>query len=311
MKKLNRRQFLKGTVALGAATLTVSASKAEAAPKNVLSPDRMGVLVDTTACVGCRQCEFACKSAHHLPTGTLESYSDRSVFNTQRRPSDAALTVVNEFRTGKDELPTNVKVQCMHCDHPACVSACIVGAFTKEENGSVIWATEKCIGCRYCMVACPFQVPAFEYQKAIQPLIAKCDFCFNRTKEGKLPACVETCPVETLTYGPRSELVRIAREKIKRSPDRYISHIFGEHEVAGTSWMYLAGSEFTELGFPKLPATSAPGVSEKIQHGIFASYFPPVFYYSLIGSVMWLSKKRHDREEAERHQEEQKEDRHA
>ncbi|MCK7521497.1 MAG: 4Fe-4S dicluster domain-containing protein [Ignavibacteriales bacterium] len=92
--------------------------------------------------------------------------------------------------------PLNVKVQCMHCDHPACVSACIVGAFSKQENGAVIWDTDMCIGCRYCMVACPFQVPTFDYDKAIQPNIHKCDFCFERTKEGLLPACVEICPVE-------------------------------------------------------------------------------------------------------------------
>ena len=75
----------------------------------------------------------------------------------------------------------------MHCDHPACVSACIVGAFSKEENGSVVWDTDKCIGCRYCMVACPFQVPAFEYHKAIQPEIRKCDFCFKRTQGEPTP----------------------------------------------------------------------------------------------------------------------------
>ena len=129
----------------------------------------------------------------------------------------------------------------------------------------------------------------------------------DTTHPAKLPACVASCPMESLVYGPRNELIRIAREKAKREPDRYIRHILGEREVAGTSWLYLAGSEFTELGFPKLSEHSAPGVSEEIQHGIFASYFPPVFYYSLIGSVMWLSKKRRTREEEER----AKEDDHA
>jgi formate dehydrogenase iron-sulfur subunit len=147
--------------------------------------------------------------------------------------------------------PVNVKVQCMHCDHPACVSACIVGAFSKKENGSVVWDTDKCIGCRYCMVACPFQVPSFEYDKALDPEIRKCDFCFDRTKEGKLPACVNICPVEALTYGPRSELIKIAREKIKKYPDRYIDYIYGENEVGGTSWLYLSGQDLVKTkAFP-------------------------------------------------------------
>ena len=209
-----------------------------------------------------------------------------------RRPSDTALTVINEFKNPKNELlPIDVKVQCMHCDHPACVSACIVGALEKQEHGAVLWDSDKCIGCRYCMVACPFQIPQFEYAKALQPEIRKCDFCFNRTREGKLPACVEICPLETLMYGPRTELIKIAREQIHRAPDRFIDHILGEKEVNGTSWIYLASRDFSELGFPRLPDAPAPGVSESIQHGIFAYFFPPVMYYSLLGAVMWLTKK--------------------
>jgi formate dehydrogenase iron-sulfur subunit len=290
MKSQNRRNFLKTAAALGVVSGT---QKAKAAPRNILSPDRMGVLVDTTVCVGCRNCEWACKTAHNLPTEPLESYQNREVFATMRRPSDAALTVVNEYKNPKNSaLPIDVKVQCMHCDHPACLSACIVGAFSKEENGSVVWDTDKCIGCRYCMVACPFQVPAFEFHRPLQPEIRKCDFCITRTREGKLPACVEICPVEALTYGPREELVRTAREMIRRSPDRYVDHILGEYEVGGTSWMYLAGRDFKDLGFPTLGRSPAPGVSEAIQHGIFSYFMPPVALYSLLGALMWITKQR-------------------
>lgn len=289
----NRRLFLKSSIALGAVAMTAASS--EASHGNVLSPDRKGVLVDTTVCVGCRQCEYACKIAHGLPTGDIETYLDRSVFKTMRRPSDSALTVVNEFKNPKNELlPINVKVQCMHCDHPACVSACIVGALKKQENGAVLWDSDKCIGCRYCMVACPFQIPQFQYHQALEPEIRKCDFCSSRTRDGKLPACIEICPVEAMTYGSLSEVIKIAREKIKRDPERFEDHILGEREVNGTSWVYLAGRKFTELGFPSLPHEPAPGVSESIQHGIFAYFFPPVMYYSLLGTVMWLTKKHSD-----------------
>jgi len=298
MQKQNRRDFLKTGAMLGTAIAGLSSNKTKAKPKEILSEDRMGVLVDTTVCIGCRKCEWACKTAHDLPTSPRDTYSDRSVFKKMRRPNEKALTVVNEYPNPQNaSLPTDVKVQCMHCDHPACVSACIVGAMSKQENGSVIWDTNKCIGCRYCMVACPFQVPSFQYDKALNPKIMKCDFCFERTKQGKLPACVEACPVETLTYGPRSELIRIAREKIKRNPDRYINHIYGEYEAGGTSWMYLANQDFAKLAFPNPGDKPMPGTSESIQHGIFAYFVPPVSLYAILGGIMWITKKRNESEQ--------------
>jgi formate dehydrogenase iron-sulfur subunit len=301
MSGKSRRDFLKKSIAAGAIATGLSTSTAKAGPQNILSEDRMGVLVDTTVCVGCRNCEWACKDAHYLPAGDLNSYEDRKILETKRRPDQTALTVVNEYPHGKFlNLPIDVKVQCMHCDHPACVSACIVGAFSKQENGSVIWDTDMCIGCRYCMAACPFQIPAFEYDKAINPLIMKCDFCFNRTKEGKLPACVNICPVEALTYGPRHEIIKIARNRIKRNPSHYIDHIFGEYEIGGTSWMYLASKNFNELDFPNLGKNPAPGVSESIQHGIFAYFIPPFSLYALLGGIMWISKRRKELDEEEK-----------
>ncbi len=301
MSGKSRRDFLKKSALIGAGITGLSATTAKAGPKNILSDDRMGVLVDTTVCVGCRNCEWACKQAHGLPAGDLESYENREILKTKRRPDETALTVVNEFSPGKNSnMPLDVKVQCMHCDHPACVSACIVGAFSKHENGAVTWDTDMCIGCRYCMVACPWQVPSFQFDKALNPLIMKCDFCFERTKEGKLPACVEICPVEALTYGPRTELVRVARERIKRNPDRYVDHILGEYEVGGTSWMYLANKDFSDLNFPKLGEKPAPGVSESIQHGIFAYFVPPVSLYALLGGIMWISKRRKELDSEEK-----------
>jgi Fe-S-cluster-containing dehydrogenase component len=300
MEKHNRRTFLK-TTAIATATLSsLPVKKLKASQQYVLSEDRMGVLVDTTVCIGCRNCEWACKNAHDLPAGKIEDYEDKSVMKKMRRPDETALTVVNQYSNEKDpNLPIDVKVQCMHCDHPACVSACIVGAFTKNENGAVTWDTNKCIGCRYCMVACPFQVPAFQFDKALNPLIMKCDFCFNRTKEGKLPACVEICPVEAITYGKRNELIDVARERIKNYPDKYINYIYGEHEVGGTSWMYLAGTNFKKLDFPKLSEKPAPGVSESIQHGIFAYFVPPISLYALLGGIMWITKRKRSLESEE------------
>ena len=293
MGELNRRNFLKTLGVAGAAASGIPANKIFAESKSQLSEDRMGVLVDTTVCIGCRRCEWACKKSHDLPAGDIESYSDESVFEKMRRPGNDGFTKVNRYNK-ENELKevSNVKVQCMHCDHPACVSACIVGAFTKHENGAVTWDTDMCIGCRYCMVACPFQIPTFEYEKAIQPNINKCDFCFERTKEGLLPACVEICPVEALTYGRRRDLVELAEKRIKLYPDRYVNKIYGFTEVGGTSWMYMANTEFEKLSFPKLGDSPAPGVSESIQHGIFAYFVPPIALYALLGGIMWITKKK-------------------
>ena len=260
----------------------------------------MGVLVDTTVCVGCRSCEWACKVAHGRPTPPLATYEDRSVYKEQRRPKPDAVTVVNEYRPEKgDDPPVYVKAQCMHCDHPSCVSACIVGAFSKEENGSVVWDTNKCIGCRYCLVACPFQVPSFEFGEALRPDIAKCDFCNSRTKDGKLPACVEICPVEALTYGPRTELIKVARERIRRNPERYNHHIYGENEAGGTSWMYMASKDFASLGLPNVGTHAMPGTSESIQHGIFAYFIPPVLLYAMLGGVMYITRRKKETDEKE------------
>lgn len=302
MKETSRRDFLKLSAMVGATAVGVGATssqKANASPA-LLNEDRMGVLVDTTVCVGCRNCEWACKTVHGKPTKELDSYEDRAIFDKFRRPDHTGHTVVNEYpATGEYNIPVDVKVQCMHCDHPACASACIVGAFTKTELGAVIWDTKKCIGCRYCMVACPFQIPTFEYHEAIQPNIDKCDFCYERTQDGLLPGCVDICPVEALTYGRRSELINVARHRIAQNPERYVNHIYGENEVGGTSWLYLAPVEFDKLDFPILKKNPAPGVSEAIQHGIFSYFVPPAAFYALLGGMMWLTKRDKQRKEEE------------
>jgi Fe-S-cluster-containing dehydrogenase component len=290
MKNLNRRDFLK-TAAIGVSAATLGASSVKGADK-ILSEDRIGVLVDTDVCVGCRHCEWACRVAHDLPTPDLDNYADNSVFKEYRRTDSTSLTVVNEFENEKNPLlPIHVKVQCMHCERPACVSACIVGALSKLEDGSVVWDDSKCIGCRYCMVACQFQIPTYDYNKSIDPHIRKCDLCYDRRKDGKLPACVDICPNEVLLFGKRTELLRIAKNRIKRKSDVYVDHIYGEQEIGGTSWMYLATKNFDKLKMPTLGVNPAPGTSESIQHGIFAYFVPPVTLYALLGIIMWITKR--------------------
>ncbi|HIE25841.1 TPA: 4Fe-4S dicluster domain-containing protein [Candidatus Poribacteria bacterium] len=246
---MNRRDFLKVGLA-GSAALIGSSTKALASEYFTGWPDRFGVLTDTTLCIGCRKCEVACNEAYKLPKPKVP-FDDYSVFEKRRRTHAGAYTVVNRFENPKPgREPIYVKIQCMHCDEPACVSVCPVKAFTKTPEGAVIYNKGICIGCRYCMIACPFNIPAYQYFNAFTPEVTKCPMCFDiRIEKGKIPACVEACPMEALTFGKRSELIKLARQKIMTQPNKYIDHIYGEHEVGGTSWLYLAEAPFKPLGF--------------------------------------------------------------
>ncbi len=219
-----------------ARTLAAPAIAAAGEHAPTLREDRMGVLVDLTECVGCRRCEWACCDANGLPHGPLHEYDDQTVFEDRRYPSPNQLTVVNRAKSDPTERdPVHLKVQCMHCDKPACVSACLVGAMQKDPDGPVHYDASRCIGCRYCMVACPFEILSYEYERSLAPRVRKCELCRDRTRDGKLPACVEICPVEALTYGRRSELLALAHDRIAKHPDRYTDHVYGEHEAGGTS----------------------------------------------------------------------------
>jgi formate dehydrogenase iron-sulfur subunit len=253
-----------------------------------------GVLCDLTLCIGCRKCEWACNQAQGLPEAPLATFEDRAVFADERRPDAGHYTVVNEFPSGNGGKPTWVKAQCMHCLEPACASACIVSALERDPEGPVTYDADRCIGCRYCMVACPFQIPAYEYEEPLTPQVRKCSMCANRVlvTAGAVPACVEMCPPQCLTFGERSELVALAHGRIEKHPDRYVEHVYGEHEVGGTAWMYVAGRPFEELGFPALPAEATPHRTEPLQHAIFKNFVPPVGLFALLFGMSWLFKRR-------------------
>ncbi|MEN8244428.1 MAG: 4Fe-4S dicluster domain-containing protein [Thermodesulfobacteriota bacterium] len=295
--ELSRRHFFKvsGAMALaGVASKDKSAvaSSGEDTPKK--SDDEFGCLVDTTLCVGCRKCEEACNQRHALPE-PAESFEEMTVLENERRMDETSYTVVNKYYPKNigtltwRERPTFVKLQCMHCNDPSCVSACIVGALTKEENGAVIYDVKKCIGCRYCMVACPFQVPAYEYDNALTPHVRKCTFCFEYIKDGGLPACAQVCPREVMIFGKKDELLELARWKQKNNPGKYVDHIYGEKEVGGTSWLYLAAEPFETIGFPKLGEKAPPRLTESIQHSLFQYFAAPIGLYAALGGIMWLT----------------------
>lgn len=290
----SRRQFVVGAAA-AFTTLTVGRNAIAGEHGEKLNQGRMGVLVDLTRCVGCRRCEWACNGANGNPRGQIEECDDRRVFEKRRSPVEDRFCVVNRSAAIKtDGEPVFAKIQCMHCEHPPCVSACLVGAMQKDPNGPVVYDASKCIGCRYCMVACPFDRLAYEFEDRFTPRVRKCEMCKHRTDEGGVPACVEICPVEALNYGTRDDIIRIAHERIAKHPDKYVDHVYGETEGGGTSWVYIAPVAFKEIGgvgLPALRSKSPAETTETIQHAIFKGFAGPIVVAALLTSLNWLTRK--------------------
>jgi formate dehydrogenase iron-sulfur subunit len=245
------------------------------------------ILFDTTKCMACRACQVACKQWNKLPavvttnSGTYENPPQLNAYTFTK------LRFTEYSDNGKLQW-VFTKVQCMHCEHPACATACPVGALTKTEEGPVIYDDNKCIGCRYCMVACPFGIPNFEWDKPM-PWIRKCTFCEGRLVQGLKPACATTCPTGALQFGNRDELIAEAKKRITAQPQLYINHIYGEKEVGGTSWMYISSVPFEKLGFPVLGSTP---VTVNVQRAMGA--VPPALILVAAGmsGVYWLVKRR-------------------
>ena len=283
--KLTRRTFFKVS-AVGATAVAGAAAPALAGPAAAHEEAR-GVLVDTTLCVGCRSCEVACAEANHLP----EPAGGEEAFAVRRETDQRTFTVVNAFQVRDGEETRYAKSQCMHCVDPACVSACPARALEKTAAGPVIYTGSRCLGCRYCMLSCPFDVPKFEYDKPI-PYVRKCTFCAERQAQGQPPACTEACPTGALTFGLRKDLLEEAKKRIYQTPGAYTPHIYGEHEAGGTSWLYISDVPLDQVGlkagvdlapYPQLADTALGAVP------MILTLWPPI----LMG-LHALSKRRAD-----------------
>ncbi len=250
---ISRRTLLKSMVAAVASAASMVPCRDSSAHDFQGYESNRGVLVDLTRCIGCRSCESACSREHGLapPEGLKENYQvlDQLV-QERRRPDHRAYTVVNQIDSPLFDHPLFKKTQCNHCLEPACLTSCFVNAYTKTPEGAVIYNGDVCVGCRSCMVACPFSIPAFNYHSAFEGRIMKCNFCFDsRLSKGQPPACVEACPMEALTFGNRNELLRVARKRLRDFPGRYHQAVYGEFEAGGTSWLYLSPLPFEKAGF--------------------------------------------------------------
>jgi formate dehydrogenase iron-sulfur subunit len=238
------------------------------------------LLIDLTRCIGCKECVAACLVEHQLGTDA-ESVTGLS---------SHALTALVE-RDGH-----YVRQLCRHCETPSCASVCPVEAFTKTPAGPVVYDASRCMGCRYCMQACPYGIPKYQWDNPV-PAVVKCDMCAGRVAEGRPTACAEACPAEATIFGPRDELLADAHRRIAESPGTYHPHVYGEHEGGGTSVLFLSPVPFEDLGFPELADAPLPALTAAALEKI-----PGIVTIggALLAGIWWITNRREEVARAER-----------
>ncbi|MBC7950231.1 MAG: hydrogenase 2 operon protein HybA [Rhodospirillaceae bacterium] len=322
---LKRRDFIKGAAGGGAAlaTAAVVPATAEARENKPMPPQAVGILYDSTLCVGCKACVSGCKEANDLPPdfNTVDQLWDTPIdigpktYNVIKLYADGTAATKDQEKDGF----AFVKRSCMHCVDPSCVSACPVSAMTKDGNTGIVgYDSDICIGCRYCVAACPYGVPQAEFDTPT-PKIKKCEMCRHRQAEGKIPACAEVCPTGATVFGPITAITQeIARRRSmvageanvferrtigsgdthERPAAKYLDHVYGEKELGGTQFQFMAGVSFEKLGLPTLPERSYASVSEGIQHTLYKGMIAPAV---LFAGLLYAAKKgaKHDDEHPE------------
>lgn len=278
MKTNSRRQFFKRMALAGAGVMAAPLLSAKNAVAMKLRPRHaqdVGMLYDATRCIGCRSCEVACKKANGMPY----EYDAEKIWDAPMDLSSKTLTVVKLYQ-GEDGQHSFIKRQCMHCVDPACVSGCPTTALVKQSNGVVTWDIDACVGCRYCQMDCPFNIPKYEFDASYGRII-KCEMCANNgVLELGYTACSKACPAGAINYGTQEDLLRMAKDRIRENPGKYYEDkIYGEFDSGGTGVLYLSGISFEKLGLPHLPEYSSARISEGIQHTIYHNMIAPIVIY--------------------------------
>jgi formate dehydrogenase beta subunit len=285
---LSRRDALKLIVAAGSAAVATASAPTDAnAAAVVARPDAVGMLYDSTRCIGCKACMVACSKANHLDPDPGWS---QGLYQAPLDLNGKTKNIIKLYQEPDGSAYAFVKRQCMHCLDPACTSACMLGALKKGDYGVVSYQADLCIGCRYCQMACPFNIPKFEWG-SVAPKIVKCEFCKERLAEGKQPACCEVCPVGAVIFGKYTQLLAEAHARLDRYPERYVPKVYGETEVGGTQVLYLAHVNFTKLGLPVYGSNPVPTAVREVFQEIYQGIVPPVALYALLVAVLMRSRR--------------------
>lgn len=308
--EIKRRDFLKVAAAGGLLVASGGHSALAREPRS-RSKDAVGFLYDSTVCTGCKACVSACKQYNEMPPSFTTPQDP--LWDNPLDTDSKTYNIIKLYKDGTGEVKdreTNghayVKRQCMHCVDPACVSACPVTALTKDpKSGVVSYNKSACIGCRYCQLACPYNIPKFEFEKTF-PQIRKCQLCSHRLEKGEIPACAEFCPTGATVFGKVDDLLAEAKQRLQypvgstqaypverlggtvrteRVVTQYQQKVYGEREGGGTQILYLAGVPFEKLGLPQLDERSDAQRSETIQHTIYKGMIAPVL---LLGGLLYV-----------------------
>jgi len=292
---MDRRTLFK-IMAAGCAGLA-TVRKAEAMVAHSTS-DQFGLLYDATRCVGCKACVTACSDANGLTPdpGALGLYQAPESLNAHTK------NIIKLYRAADGHEWSYMKQQCMHCLDPACVVACPLSALSKGDFGIVSWNGTSCLGCRCCQIACPFNVPKFEWSK-VNPKVVKCELCRERLDLGQEPACTAVCPRQAVIFGDRNSLLADAHARIANHPGLYYQdRVYGEHDGGGTQSLYLSHVAFSKLGLPELGEHSVASGVREVQENIYHHGLAPLAVYSVLVTVtqrLWMKHRQHAAEEAE------------
>ena len=271
-------------------------------------------LIDITKCIGCRACQVACKQWNDRD-GEQTQLDFNLGFQNPATLSAKTYTLITFHELADDKAPGGLHYlftmrRCLHCLEPACASACPTTALERQPDGPVFYDANKCIGCRYCIWACPWGVPTAEWD-SLAPKIQKCTHCADRSSQPPpsarngqaltaqekqqyrdqivTPACVKACPADCLRFGTREDMLQEAHSRISDQTEKYVDHIYGEKEAGGTSVLYLSSVPFDKLGFPEVSNEPYPAFSKMALHAV-----PPavIAVGALLGSAYAFLKRR-------------------
>ena len=306
---IQRRDFLKAALGGSFAAAAGAQPGLAAAKDHAMPPEALGILYDSNLCIGCQACMTACKQANDMP---VEFSGQQRIWDNPLDLSAKTLNIIKMYEDG--ETTAFVKRQCLHCLEPGCASACPVSALEKDpKTGIVTYDKNACIGCRYCQVACPYNVPKFEWDNPF-PQIRKCELCHHLLAEDRYAACCESCPTGASLFGPVKDLRQEAVRRLNMEPGRYydfpVNHIstgatqahkaepyvptiYGADELGGTQVMLLSGVDFSTLGLPEVRAKSYVSDLESLSSKLYSYMLLPA---AVFGGLLYVAKKNSDHE---------------